>query len=416
MAGILELLGLGTGTGTIPTAPAGTTPTAPMGIGQRLMGMVGNNTNTLGMMGMQLALARTAEEQRQGAMSGFMYGSAMDQARKKQETEDAEKLRKEQQLNLLKASLAAKYPDMADVFKGAGDTETLTTLMRTAGDDRRFAADERYRGENLGMERERLRLAQEDAERRRNAPIEANAPLVQPDGKGGYREVYRPESKAQPPINVGEGESLYDPNTRAMIPLPGRDPNKPTTAQLKSETDLRKEWTSASKDFNTVDDSYRRIVALNKDPNSATGASDVAFIYSYMKMLDPGSVVRDGEYATAQNTGSIPERVRGIYNQALSGQKLTPEIRNSFIKAAQDVYGAAADKHEATRSQFADFASRSNLDPDKVLGKYERIKPERKADRPTTPETDPYVQTAIERSKTNPALRKKLIEMGIIRE
>ena len=35
-------------------------------------------------------------------------------------------------------------------------------------------------------------------------------------------------------------------------------------------------------------------------------AGDMALIFSYMKMLDPNSTVREGEYATAQDAGSIP--------------------------------------------------------------------------------------------------------------
>jgi len=34
-----------------------------------------------------------------------------------------------------------------------------------------------------------------------------------------------------------------------------------------------------------------------------------------MKILDPGSVVREGEFATAQNSAGIPERIRAKYNR-----------------------------------------------------------------------------------------------------
>jgi hypothetical protein len=36
-----------------------------------------------------------------------------------------------------------------------------------------------------------------------------------------------------------------------------------------------------------------------------------------MKMLDPTSVVREGEFATAQNAASIPIKIVNMYNKAL---------------------------------------------------------------------------------------------------
>ncbi|RLC99020.1 MAG: hypothetical protein DRI65_17675, partial [Chloroflexota bacterium] len=39
----------------------------------------------------------------------------------------------------------------------------------------------------------------------------------------------------------------------------------------------------------------------------ATGAGDLAMVFSYMKMLDPESTVMASEQATAQNSGGVPE-------------------------------------------------------------------------------------------------------------
>jgi len=39
-------------------------------------------------------------------------------------------------------------------------------------------------------------------------------------------------------------------------------------------------------------------------------------------MLDPGSVVRESEFATAQNAAGVPDQVRNMYNKVLSGTRL----------------------------------------------------------------------------------------------
>ena len=54
-------------------------------------------------------------------------------------------------------------------------------------------------------------------------------------------------------------------------------------------------------------EAYGRIHAAKDAPPS--GASDIALLYGYMKVLDPGSTVREGEFATASNAGGIPDKI-----------------------------------------------------------------------------------------------------------
>ena len=51
-----------------------------------------------------------------------------------------------------------------------------------------------------------------------------------------------------------------------------------------------------------------------------------------MKMLDPTSVVREGEFATAQNATGVPERIRNSFNKAMSGERLGQKQRTKFIR------------------------------------------------------------------------------------
>ena len=56
---------------------------------------------------------------------------------------------------------------------------------------------------------------------------------------------------------------------------------------------------------------YKDAAARGEEPS---GASDIALLIGYMKTLDPGSVVRETEYATAKNAGGVSERVRNIFH------------------------------------------------------------------------------------------------------
>ena len=77
--------------------------------------------------------------------------------------------------------------------------------------------------------------------------------------------------------------------------------------------------------------------------------SDLSLIFGYMKMLDPGSVVREGEFATAQNAAGVPERIQNIYNQVVSGQRLSPSQRTSFKGQAGKLYSAAKTQEATVR-------------------------------------------------------------------
>jgi len=74
---------------------------------------------------------------------------------------------------------------------------------------------------------------------------------------------------------------------------------------------------------------------LKRAGRQAHAANDIAAVYNYMKVLDPTSVVREGEYATAQNAGSIPERWRNAYNKAIDGEFLSDSMRAEMIESSK---------------------------------------------------------------------------------
>lgn len=84
-------------------------------------------------------------------------------------------------------------------------------------------------------------------------------------------------------------------------------------------------------------------------------------------MLDPGSVVREGEFATAQNAAGIPDIVRNMYNRALEGTRLNPTQRDMFIGQAKALYDTASTTYNARARQYEDLAKRYKYDPTRVL-------------------------------------------------
>ena len=82
-----------------------------------------------------------------------------------------------------------------------------------------------------------------------------------------------------------------------------------------------------------------------------------------MKMLDPNSVVREGEYATAQNSGSIPQRVVNAYNNAIRGTKLDASQRANFLKQARVIYDTSSENEASVYNGIMDISKDTGVNP-----------------------------------------------------
>lgn len=112
---------------------------------------------------------------------------------------------------------------------------------------------------------------------------------------------------------------------------------------------LSDDYEQRSKDYYTVRDSFNRIESASQNPSAA---GDMALLFSFMKILDPNSVVRETEYATAQNAGSIPERTRAAYNSAVNGQKLSEAQREDFVGRATSIFNTAKKQQDSIAKEF----------------------------------------------------------------
>lgn len=119
------------------------------------------------------------------------------------------------------------------------------------------------------------------------------------------------------------------------------------------------------KDHSTVEGAFSRIKAIQE--RGASGAGDMSLVFSYMKMLDPTSVVREGEYATAQNTEGVPSRILNLYNKAVDGQFLTPDQRNEFTGLAEDFYKKSLSNVQNYAKTFEPTINQYNLDKNRIF-------------------------------------------------
>jgi hypothetical protein len=118
----------------------------------------------------------------------------------------------------------------------------------------------------------------------------------------------------------------------------------PLEKRPEAEGKFRKEYSDQTKGYQEVKSAYGRVLASQE-----TAAGDLALIFNYMKMLDPGSVVREGEFATAQNAAGVPDRIKNLYNNLNKGERLNPEQRKMFIKQSEGLFKQAGEQEATVR-------------------------------------------------------------------
>lgn len=135
-------------------------------------------------------------------------------------------------------------------------------------------------------------------------------------------------------------------------------------ADFSQEKALRDQYLKQVKTFPELKDQIARV---NEAARDASGQSDVALLFNFMKMLDPSSVVRESEYATAANTGSLLERAGAAFNRVQNGQRLTASQRAEFVAVANRLHDAVAPRYENVANEYRKLAADYGLDPERVV-------------------------------------------------
>ena len=136
----------------------------------------------------------------------------------------------------------------------------------------------------------------------------------------------------------------------------------PAEKRPEAESKFRKEYSDQTKGYQDVKSAYGRVLASQE-----TAAGDLALIFNYMKMLDPGSVVREGEFATAQNATGVPQRILNLYNNLNKGERLNADQRKSFIKQADGLFKQAGEQEATVRQGIERIAKGYGLNTENIF-------------------------------------------------
>lgn len=163
----------------------------------------------------------------------------------------------------------------------------------------------------------------------------------------------------KPQVDFGSG-LVYNPKTGTASPLtmPGGAP-VPNPKTREDVDALRKEFNALPEVKN-----YRDVVpiinAAVKAPN--TPAGDFALIYGVGKILDPGSVVREGEMNMVIKSGSPAERVNSYLTYLKGEGRLTPQMRTELNQMLQGRVGEMKTSYDSARGSYEGIAKKRGYD------------------------------------------------------
>lgn len=101
---------------------------------------------------------------------------------------------------------------------------------------------------------------------------------------------------------------------------------------------------------------------------SPTAINDMGLVYSLMKSFDPGSTVREGEFAMAAKSGSFGDKMKAYVSIIESGQ-MTPQKRAEVMNTIRQQAAAQEQRQAQVDGYYSDLATQYKADPNLVVGK-----------------------------------------------
>ena len=148
---------------------------------------------------------------------------------------------------------------------------------------------------------------------------------------------------------------------KVMVDMTGGQKGFENEMKLKSE--FRSE--PVYKAYGEMQSAYGQITDSLK---AASPAGDLAAATKFMKLLDPGSVVRESELGMAMAASGALDRAKNYAQLRISGEKLTETQRKDFAKLANDLFSTATTAYNTKRGEFEQMGTAYGLDANRALG------------------------------------------------
>lgn len=234
----------------------------------------------------------------------------------------------------------------------------------------------------------------------KNVSKDESGDIITTDITGNTTDIKPAAVKAEKPVPVmvnGKPKTVKVPGTNEVkilmsdgtlsaggsMPAPKADKTELTFAQKATyENQLRNEYRADSKTFLEL---KRQTAIIRNSLNDPSAAGTLSAATAYMKMLDPGSVVRESELGMAMQATGALDRLNNYFHTLEVGKTLTATQKEDFGRLAGQYMEAADQAQENLNKTYTEIAVRNKLTPENII----MFKPDKK------PNTQPIqVKTA----------------------
>ena len=191
---------------------------------------------------------------------------------------------------------------------------------------------------------------------------------------GRYEPTGFKTAPEQPKRNIvlretGRGIEAIDvasikPGTVLPAPVTEKKPDISPYQRIQVESGLRDDYRADSKNYAEIKRQSAIIKSALADP-SAAGTLSAAT--AYMKMLDPGSVVRESELGMAMQTQGMIDRLQSYWTTIEMGKVLTPTQKADFARLSDQYLKAAEDAQRNLNARYSELATGAGIDPKRVV-------------------------------------------------
>jgi hypothetical protein len=153
---------------------------------------------------------------------------------------------------------------------------------------------------------------------------------------------------------------------------------KEMEVKLSDITAFRKEFTGLPivEKYTALQSSYsqmNRAFEFSKTHPDSLGISDEAIRVLWEKILDPTSVVKEGEYARSEEGQNLLARGQAQFTAWTSGgTRITDSMRTDLVQAARHLYSEASVGYYKQVQDYSDLSKRHKIEPRDIVPSVDR--------------------------------------------